>query len=488
MKVMLIQPPYTILDTEFKSCHPPLGLAYLAAALRERHELKVLDALAEGFDRERAGEEKGYLTYGLSYEEIREEIRAFNPEVIGVSSLFSAQARNVHRIFALAKELNSAVITIAGGAHPSAMPKEVLGDKNIDYVIIGEGEQTATELLERIEKKKEPSGLEGLAYRRDSQVIIRERESFENNLDSLPFPAWELFPLDKYFSINRPHGGLSRSGAVLPVITSRGCPYQCIFCSIHTVWGRGYRARRPESVLQEIEYLISKFGVRGLIFDDDNLTLDRERAVKIFQGIVEKRFNLSWSLPNGVYLGTLDENLLALMKNSGCYSISIAIESADEEVLKWIKKPIDLSKAKEIVRSAQALKLEIAVFFVVGFPFETKAQIEKTLRFTRELKADNVNFFFATPLPGTELFNFCRENNLLPQNLDFSIFRQNTPYLSPKDFSREELRSLIERQKMKLHFYAIFRNPGKFLSRLRRKIYQEPEFFSKFVRKYFRYA
>ncbi|MBL7197028.1 MAG: cobalamin-dependent protein [Candidatus Omnitrophica bacterium] len=487
MHVLLVQPPYTILDTEAKSCHPPLGLAYIAASLKDRHEIRVLDAIAEGFYSERP-EANGYTTYGLSFEELKEKIKVFNPDVIGISCLFSAQVKNVHKIFALAKELNSKIITIVGGAHPSAMPKEVLGDKNIDYVVMGEGEETARELLERIEKRKDFSGIEGLAYRRDNEIIIRDRNNFENNLDSLPLPAWELFPVERYFSLNRPHGGISKGGSVLPVITSRGCPYRCIFCSIHTIWGRKYRTRKPEAVLNEISYLISKFGVKGLVFDDDNLTFDRERSVNIFRGMIERNFNLSWSLPNGVFIATLDRDLLSLMKKSGCYSISMAVESGDEEILKQIKKPVDLIKAKKIIKSAQDLGLEIAVFFVVGFPFETKKQVEKTLHFARELKVDNVNIFYATPLPGSELFELCVNNNLLPNDLDFSILRQNLPSLEPKDFSKEELQSLVEKEKIRLYFYSIFRNPIKLFFKAKRKILKEPEYFFKFIRKCFKYG
>lgn len=487
MKVMLIQPPYTILDTELKSCHPPLGLAYIAASLRGRHELKVLDALAEGFNCEKA-EEKGYITYGLGFEDIKGKIKAFAPDMVCISCLFSAQAKNVYKIAALTKEINPRIATILGGAHPSAMPKQVLANKNIDYAVIGEGEKTLKELLERIERNNDLSDLEGLAYRKNGEIIIKVRNNFENNLDSLPLPAWELFPLKKYFSINRPHGGLSRSSSVLPIITSRGCPYQCIFCSIHNIWGREYRARKPEAVLKEIEYLVSKFGIKGLIFDDDNLTLDRERAVKIFREIIEKNFNIGWSLPNGVFIGTLDKDLLSLMKKSGCYSISMAVESGDEEILKQIKKPVDLTKAKKIIKSAQDLGLEIAVFFVVGFPFETKKQVEKTLHFARELKVDNVNLFYATPLPGTELFKLCIKNNLLPKDLDFSILRQNLPSLEPKNFSKEELWNLVEKEKIRLYFYSIFRNPIKLFSKAKRKILKEPEYFFKFIRKCFKYG
>ena len=484
---MLIQPPYIILDTEAKSCHPPLGLAYIAASLKDRHEIKVLDAIAEGFYSERP-EANGYTTYGLSFESIREEIKAFNPDAVGVSCLFSTQAKNVHRIFALTKELNSKIITIVGGAHPSAMPKEVLTDRNIDYVVIGEGEETVRELLERIEKKKDFSDIQGLAFYKDSEIAIQDKNNFENNLDSLPLPAWELFPLRKYFSLNRPHGGISKSGSVLPVITSRGCPYRCIFCSIHTIWGRKYRTRKAEAVLNEIDYLISKFGIKGLIFDDDNLTFDRERSVKIFRGMIEKEFNLSWSLPNGVFIATLNRDLLSLMKKSGCYSISMAVESGDEEILKKIKKPLNLAKAKRIIKFIQDLKFEIAVFFVVGFPFETKKQVKKTLRFARQLKVDNVNFFFATPLPGTELFELCLSNNLLPNNLDFSVWRQDIPSLKPKDFSKEELGLMVEREKIKLRFYSIFRSPIKSLFKIKDKILKEPEYFFKFIRKYFKYV
>ena len=321
MKILLIQPPFTILRTENKKCHPLLGLAYLAGSLKDSFEVKVLDSIAEGYDRiEYLNKE--YLRYGLAFEDIEQKIREFSPDAVGVSCLFSSQIENVYEVFKIAKKINNKIITVMGGAHPSAVPEESMRDKNIDFAVIGEGETALKKLLQALDTKKELSDIEGLACRINGQTVIFPRKRYEENLDNLVFPDWDILPLEKYYKINNPHGSPARRTPYLPMITSRGCPFKCIFCSVHNLWGNNYRKRSAENVLQELEFLAHKFGVREVLFEDDNLTLDRERAKKIFQGIIDRGLDLTWSTPNGIALHTLEDELLGLMKASGCYWIA----------------------------------------------------------------------------------------------------------------------------------------------------------------------
>lgn len=484
MKILLIQPPFTILRTENKKCHPPLGLAYLASSLKDSFEVKVLDALAVGYDRNEFLDRE-YLRYGMTFEDIGKKIREFSPDAVGVSCLFSNQIKNVYEVFKIVKKINNKIITVMGGAHPSAVPEESLRDKNLDFAIIGEGEATLKRLLQALETKKELSDIEGLAFKVNGQAVISPRKRYAESLDRIAFPDWDILPLEKYYKINNPHGSPARRVPYLPMITSRGCPFKCIFCSVHNLWGNNYRKRSAENILQELEYLVHKFGVREILFEDDNLTFDRERAKKIFQGIINKRLDIVWSTPNGVALYTLDDEVLELMKASGCYSVSVGIESGDEFVLKnIIEKPVVLSKVNPVIDKAKRLGLETTAFFVVGFPGENHTHISNTFSFAENLKADNVNFFFATPLPGTRLLELCREKGLVKGDLVYSGLRSDKPYFDTEYLSREKLVFMVNREKLKLFFSFLFRNPRSFFSKFGYKLFKDPLYFLRFTLKY----
>lgn len=486
MRVMLIQPPFTIFKTEAKVCHPPLGLAYLAAALKGNHDVSILDALAEGYSEEEAVD-KEFKRYGLSFENIKKRIERFSPHVVGVSCLFSAQAQNVRRICELTKEVNEKIVTVIGGAHPSTLPEEMLEDSNVNFVVIGEGEETLRSLLSSLEDKKDirDYGLEGIGFKCDGSIKIDRKDKYSTDLDSLPFPHWEAFPLEKYFEIAAPHGGSARGVTFLPIITSRGCPFECIFCSVHNLWGRNYRKRSAENVLSELDYLVNKLGIKEVLFEDDNLTLDKGRAKGIFEGIIDKGLNVIWSVPNGVAVQTLDEGMLKLMKRSGCRSISLGVESGDEYVLKnIIKKPIRLEMVKPIVSSAKKLGLETAIFFVVGLPGETKGQLKNTFRLAENLDVDNVNFFFATPLPGTRLLEECKEKGMIERKTDCARLKSDFPNFATEAYSIDELRSRVSREKMKLHLLYLLKKPKKFIRKLWNKFLDDPRYFIRFAQKY----
>jgi magnesium-protoporphyrin IX monomethyl ester (oxidative) cyclase len=470
MKVLLIQPPYIILKTESRFCHPPLGLAYLAAVLEKGHDVQILDCIAEGFENVNILD-KDFKRYGLSEDKIKRSIQEINPDVVGVSNLFTAQAEEAHRICRIAKEADPSIVTIMGGAHPSAMPELTFRDSNVDFIVIGEGEITLKHLLETIEKGKDVNKIKGVAYREDEKVLANIKDKFIDDLDSLPFPLWKKFPLKKYFTINTPHGANLKRSPFLPVITSRGCPNHCTFCSVHNIWGRKSRKRSADNVLSELEYIVSEFGVKEILFEDDNLTLDKERAKAIFKGIIDRNFDLTWSTPNGLSPMTLDDELLELMKESGCHSISVAIESGDERVIREvIKKPLNLERVEPVLKKAKQLGLEISVFFVVGMPGEQKEELERTFRMARNLPVDHINFFFATPLPGTELFDICVKEHLIDESLDFRKFKSNLPVFSTKEINISDLNSLVRRQKVLIHTKRALMHPIEYSGKITKRL------------------
>jgi magnesium-protoporphyrin IX monomethyl ester (oxidative) cyclase len=472
-KLLLVQPPFTLLRDEAKGCEVPLGLGYLAAVMERRIQVRVLDAVAEGYAKE-VGVARESFTYGLSDQAIRAVIAEYTPDVVGVSCPFSTQWRNAHRVCRLAKEVSLETITVMGGAHPSATPTQTLADPNIDYVILGEGEQVFPQLIESLQTGQ-VACVAGIAFRDGEAIRINPRNAFINNLDALPFPARHLLPMSKYFAINRPHGTMSRFSPNTSIITSRGCPARCVFCSIHNIWGRKFRARSPGNVLDELEQLEGDYGVREVHFEDDNLTYDRARALQIFNGMVARGLHLAWAAPNGLAIHTLDEQLLQAMKASGCYRLHLAIESGDPDVLqRIIRKPLRLEGVPPIVAAARRLGLEVDAFFVVGLPGETREQIRRTFEFADRLHADHTSFFIATPYPGTDLEQLCRAKGYVSPDLSFENLRVRRGNISTPEFTGTELEQMVSSQLLKLTARQVFQ-PQVFFDRVVLRAWRDPQ-------------
>jgi magnesium-protoporphyrin IX monomethyl ester (oxidative) cyclase len=472
-KLLLVQPPFTLLRDEAKGCQVPLGLAYLAAVMEHRIQVRVLDAIADGYTTEVEVDGESF-TYGLSDQAIRTAMIEYAPDVVGVSCLFSTQWRNAHRICRLAKEISSETITVMGGAHPSATPTQTLADPNVDVVVLGEGEQVFPQLIELLQTGQ-TARVAGIAYRDGEAIRINPRSPFINDLDTLPFPARHLLPMSKYFAINRPHGTMSRFSPNTSIITSRGCPARCVFCSIHNIWGRKFRARSPGNVLDELEQLEGDYGVREVHFEDDNLTYDRARALQIFNGMVARGLHLAWAAPNGLAIHTLDEQLLQAMKASGCYRLHLAIESGDPDVLQRImRKPLRLEKVPPIVAAARSLGLEVEVFFVVGLPGETREQIRRTFDFADRLRADHTSFYIATPYPGTDLEQLCRAKGYISPDLSFENLRVRRGNISTSEFTAAELEHMVSSQSLKSVARQVFR-PQVFFERVIVRAWRDPQ-------------
>ena len=472
-KLLLIQPPFTLLRDEAKGCQVPLGLGYLAAVMKPRLQVHILDAVVEGYATEVKVDSERF-TYGLTDQEIRAALSGYAPDLVGVSCLFSTQWRNAHRICQLAKEVNPETLTVMGGAHPSAAPMQTLVDQNVDFVVTGEGEQVFPQLVEAVRTGQPISDVAGIAYRDGSGVKINSRKSFIEDLDALPFPARHLLPMSKYFTIDRPHGTMSRFSPNTSMITSRGCPAHCVFCSIQGVWGRTFRARSAENVLAELELLVRDYGVREVHFDDDNLTYDQMRARQIFDGMVERGLHLAWTAPNGLAIHTLNDQLLEAMKASGCYRLHLAVESGDPEVLqRIIRKPLRLEKVPQIVASAKRLGLEVDAFFVIGLPGETRDQIRRTFEYADRLQADHVAFYIATPYPGTDLEALCRAQGYISPNLAFDDLRVRRGNIATPEFTGAELERMIASWELRLTARQVF-EPRMFFERVIMRAWRDP--------------
>ncbi len=488
-KVLLIFPPTKLLRGGFKLCLPPLGIAYLAAVIKNDYQVKILDATVEGFYRELVISRE-FIRYGLFLQDIGKEIEKFSPDVLGISCLYSSQYPMVIEICKLTKEIDKKIITMAGGTHPTFLAKECLCNQDLDFIILGEWQYTFRELLQRIKNGRDFTGIDGLAFRENGNIRVNPKTKYIEQLDGLPFPARELLPMDKYQQVNMPHGSIAKSKMNTTLITSRGCRARCIFCSSARFWGNRYRTRSAQNVLDELEHLVRDYGIKEIHFEDDNLTLNRERARQIFQGLIDRRINILWNAPNGIALWTLDDDLLELMKRSGCYEFTMGIESGDQQVLsKIIKKPLNLKKVEPLVKTMKRLKIRTRSFFILGFPGETKAQMRNTFNLAKKLRLQLADFFIACPLPGTELYEICKEKGYLKKGFNFTELEFLNSTINTPEFSAEEVARLASREYLLYNLGLMLRNPVGFFIRYGKIIFTKPVFsIGMVVHKYLRKA
>jgi magnesium-protoporphyrin IX monomethyl ester (oxidative) cyclase len=439
-----------------------------------------MDCMADGFESdEKVSAQK--VRYGLSFHEIREWIESWRPDVVGVTCLFSTQFDNALNVCRQVKEFDLGCKTVIGGHHATAMAKEVLQEPEIDYVLAGEAEKTILPLLQAVGRAEIPAKVSGAGFKQNGQLLINSSRGNEEDLDALPFPSWELFPLEKYFTINRAHGGMKES-PFFPVLTSRGCPFDCSFCGSHVVGGKKYRYRSAQNVIDEIKYLKDRFGAREIFFEDDNLTLNKNRAMDIFGKMVDEKLDIRWSPPNGLYINSLDDEMLELMKESGCHSISLAVESADPYVQKEIiRKQCDLKKVNSLLKRAKEIGLSASVFLIVGFPGEEWSRIKRTLKYAIKLKCDSVNIFFATPLPGSDLLETCRKKGLIDDSSSFDI--EDGLCFSHDMVSNKKIQKAVYLTRFIIKFKLLFINPIEFIRKSMQKIFNDPEYFVKQTKK-----
>jgi anaerobic magnesium-protoporphyrin IX monomethyl ester cyclase len=479
-KVLLFIPPaFTFKDMPDVNPMPPLGLAYLGAALENAGiEVKIVDCLLEGWHK-RVEVAENIVRIGLSFEDIEKIIRDFHPDIVGVNNLFTKQRENAHKIYALAKKVSKDIITIAGGAHPTVMPELVMSDANVDYTVIGEGDDTIIDLVGVIEGRKNVATLDGIGYRDKGQVKIIPKTKFIEDLDRLPFPARHLLNMEGYFGQKKAHG-IRKKRRFSPIITSRGCPAKCTFCSAYRVWGRKFRFRSPENVIAEMKEMKAKYGIEEILFEDDNTTLNVQRAEKLFDLMIAEKINFVWDTPNGVAAFALSEKVIDKMKKSGCYQLNLAFESGNQYVLdNIIKKPLKLERAKPLVRHAQKIGLSTNIFLILGMPGETKEQIWDSFRLAADLDIYSPFFSIATPYPGSELYEICRKEKYIPDNFSLDDLYIRSFSISTKDWTGDELKEILVKGQRFLRTSFLKKHPASFLIDSFKFMISDPVYFTR---------
>ncbi|MBT8171500.1 B12-binding domain-containing radical SAM protein, partial [Candidatus Bathyarchaeota archaeon] len=344
------------------------------------------------------------------------------------------------------KDIDENLPTILDGLHPSARPIECLSHPKVDYVIRGEGEYSMFELVNTLEQGKtdELKRIEGIGFiQRGKPTITNPRPEIQD-LDSLPFPARHLLPMQTYFEAikENPIRGIIRKPYAI-MITSRGCPHKCIFCSNHIVMGKKWRGRNPEKVVEEIEHLIRTYQIKQIDFFDDNMTLNKKRAEKIFDQILQRRIDIDWFVPTGVRADTLDLNLLRKMKASGCKGIRFAPESGVQRVVtQVIGKNLDLKDVEKAIVLTKKVGIKVGIFFILGLIGETKKDMENTIKYAyklRKLGADNFHFSIATPLYGTELYEQAKSGGFLKEDFSDEALARAQPLIETSEFTTDDV-------------------------------------------------
>lgn len=387
-EVVLVYPPYKDLVTEAEGILEPLSLTYLAGYLKKNGTLvSIIDITATN----------------ISLSQFIQIIKEKNPKIVGIYANVPLILKAV-QVAKVVRRINKEIKIIIGGHQPTALPIETLESFScFDVAVIGEGEETMLELTREIMRGSSDFGkIKGIAFRQNNEIVVNPSREPIKNLDAIPFPAREMVDFSNY----RPPLKAYFSKPLATMITSRGCPYRCIFCA----YAKGVcRLRSPENVIEEIRELINNYRVKSILFYDDTFTFDKERAMKICDLIISNGFNIDWICWSRI--DAVSEDLLKKMKKAGCQLISYGVESGSQRMLNIMKKGTTLPRIKETIKLTKEIGIKTSASYVLGIPGETKQSISETIKFAKSLNTTFAHFNMITPWPGTELYNQLIEEN-----------------------------------------------------------------------------
>ncbi len=365
----------------------------------------------------------------------------------------------------LIKNYSNKIPVIFGGPHVTTFPEIVMKDINVDIAVIGEGELTFREVVGRLIANEPLAGVCGILHRIDGTVKREAARGFIANIDDIPFPAWDL--LEGNYSVtsrlNENNKFLMRKPVGL-ILTSRGCPKECYFCSVKLVWSRKWRARSAKNIVDEIEFLIKKYGYREIHFVDDNSSVSNKRLHEICDELIVRKINIKLATPTGIAIGTLDEAILRKMKKAGFYRFCFGIETGDPEGQKIIKKFVNLEKARHVIKIANKLGFWTSGTFIFGFPHETASDIRKTIEFTKTSGIDFAVIYVLVPQPGTEVYKILKEQGII--DLDRCLDPESNEWyklgisyfngLGNVNLTSQQLRDILSIAYKEFLFYKLF--------------------------------
>lgn len=428
MKVTFLNPPQTTSKYKFLGVvAPSLGIGYMAAVLEQNNiDVDVLDASA----------------LDLSYDEVGDEILKRNPDIVSITALTPTMGVALDSADKI-KQVKPDTVVVLGGYHPTFEYESVLAEESVDVVVRGEGEYTFLELVQTIEKGGDLKDVKGLAFhdKTDGSVYLTPERPIIENLDELPFPAFHLFPMEKYRILNI-------STNIATIITTRGCPMQCSFCSSAALHGNKLRRRSYENVVDEVELRLNEENIDTIAFMDDTFTLNKKFVKDFCAEIKRRNLEFWWGCTSRV--DTLDEELLQIMKDAGCITLFIGVESADQQMLEKMNKNITVSKTENAFKLARKVGIRTIASCVIGMPEDTRESIYQTIDFVKKLDPNYALYSLATPYPGTRFYNETFKKDLINID-DWSKYTLLDPVLKTIDCSSEELRKIQKRAYLKFY-------------------------------------
>lgn len=438
MKVLLVIPNFRWVNSDPNTLwhYIPYNLCLLAACVRDLCQVEILDA----------------NKLNLSQSEFSAEVKRRNPDLVGITLMMDEYGKCAHDAASLVKKV-CRVPVVVGGVYATTNPEQVIQDENIDYVVIGEGEYIFRNLLLFILGIKDQPPTEGLCYWVKGAVFNGGHAGMIEDLDVLPLPDYTLIDLPSYATkAERRSVDGPPAYPYARMFTSRGCPFHCVFCQVEKIQGRKFRGRSAENVLNEMEWLKRTYGIKGLIFDDDNMLFNRKRAVEIFQGMIDLKLNLKWvMIATAVF--ELDHELLQLMRDSGCCYIDVAVETGCERIMRdVIGKPVKLDQARLMIAYARIKGIFVTANFILGFPTETWEEIRETIRVAEDIGADYLKIFTAIPLRNTRLWDLCLETHSFKEGFDPDKTKWSTGQIQTDEFTPNDLSILRAYEWDRLNF------------------------------------
>jgi len=416
MHVTLVNPPYPSGSHK----HPPftpLGLGYLAAVLeKNQYEVDVIDCQA----------------LNLSYGEFKNELGKRQPNIVGITSTTLTYKSGL-QIAKIAKEVYPNCLTAMGGPHVTFWDDKALQEcPELDVIVRKEGEYTLLELVQRVEAGKSYHDLTGTTCRKDGKIVRNPDRPYIEDLDSLPFPAHHLWPIESL----RKYGDV-----VFPLTTSRGCVFWCDFCTAVRMFGRKYRMRSPKNVVDELEFLHNTYQADHFTFYDDAFTVNQHRVEELCYEIRKRKLKIKWDCESRVDMVT--KELLLKMREAGCIAVWFGVESGSQRVIDAMSKGISITQTERAVRWAKEVGLMAVTSAILGFPGETKESAWETIKFVEKIDPDDVGYYIATPYPGTPMYDLVKEKGWLKTN-DFDKYDTATPVFETPTLTMHELREIRE--------------------------------------------
>lgn len=407
---------------------PPLGVGYIASYLTRfgKHEVKIHDGL---LPHPRASNFVDTLT-------------AFSPDLVGISGQTTPSIYDVYHTAKMVKHHNPSTPVIAGGAHVTFEDEQVLLDcPDIDVVVRGEGEVTMYDIVDRISNRQSYNNVLGTTTRNNGTIVRNPDRPYIEDLDSIPHPAYDILDLAQYFPEKFP---------IAPMITSRGCPYQCTFCSSSRITGKRWRGRSAKKVIEEVQLLRNNYGVRDVTFIDDLFTFDHLRVEKICSMMNQEVGDVTWTCSSRADIMSRRPEMANWLKAAGCHTLYVGAESGSQRILNRVKKGIRLNQIINTVKLAKRVGLQIVLSFILGIPGESKKDMQSTIDFACKLDPDFAQFTICTPYPGTPMYDEALENGWLVST-DWTKFTVIDPVMNIPDLPQVSIKQALTRAYLKFY-------------------------------------